>query len=225
MYEEDNLQKRNRFYQAKKDSKGLKRGERNWNKLPDLYMIMIMDYDLFGKDNMMYVFENVCREFPDIEYNDGLKFIYFNINGKNGGTKTIKQLLSYLNNSKIESVTNETIGRIHNYVSSVKESAEVREHYMTWDEWVEREVQAGLEEAVKEAVEGAIKEAVEDTKKQANREVLLDILSDKGEVPAEIQSCINEADLASLKQWARIAAKVDSIEAFADEIQKEINSI
>ena len=48
MYEEANLQKRNRFYQAKKDSKGLKRGEKNWNKLPDLYMIMIMDYDSFS---------------------------------------------------------------------------------------------------------------------------------------------------------------------------------
>ena len=188
-----------------------------------------MDYDLFGKDNMMYVFENVCREFPDIEYNDGLKFIYFNVNGKNGGTKTIKQLLSYLNNSKIESVTNETIGRIHNYVSSVKESAEVREHYMTWDEWVEREIQAGLEEAVKEAVEEAVKEAVEDTKKEttitATKALLLDILADKGEISTELQNCIDEADLASLKQWARMAAKVDSIEAFVDEMQKEINGI
>lgn len=229
MYEEANLQKRNRFYQAKKDSKGLKRGEKNWNKLPDLYMIMIMDYDFFGKDNMMYVFENVCREFPDIEYNDGLKFIYFNVNGKNGGTKTIKQLLSYLNNSKIESVTNETIGRIHNYVSSVKESAEVREHYMTWDEWVEREIQARLDEAVKEALEEAVKEAVDeavkDTQKEttitATKSLLLDILTDKGEVPTELQKCIDEADLVSLKQWTRMAAKVDSIQAFVDEIQKE----
>ena len=73
-------------------------------------------------------------------------------------------MLSYLNNSKIESVTNETIERIHNYVSSVKESA-------------------------------------------------------------ELQNCIDEADEASLTQWIKKAAKAESIEAFADEMQKEIRSI
>lgn len=92
---------------------------------------------------------------------------------------------------------------------------------MTWDEWVEREIQAGLEEAVKEAVEDTKKE----TTITATKTLLLDILADKGEVPTELQKCIDEADLASLKQWARMAAKVDSIEAFVDEMQKEINGI
>ena len=127
----DNLPKRNRFYQAKKDSKGLKSGERDWNKLPDLYMITITNYDPFDRDSMVYTFENTCLEFPDLKYEDGLKFIYFNTSGNVNAKKAKKELLKYLNSSKIENVTNSEIAQLHNYVSSVKQSAEVQNRYMT----------------------------------------------------------------------------------------------
>ena len=81
-YPELDIQKRSRYYQAKKDSKGLKRGEKKWSRLPDLYMIMITTFDPFGEDSMVYTFENTCKEFPLLEYRDGLKFIYFNTTGK-----------------------------------------------------------------------------------------------------------------------------------------------
>lgn len=55
-----------------------------------------------------------------------------------GGSELIKQLLKYLNYSKIESVTNEKIAQIHNYVSDVKYSAEVEQRYMTLGEWFDR---------------------------------------------------------------------------------------
>ena len=138
-YTEAFLEKRSRFYQAKKDSKNLKRGETNWGKLPDLYMIMITTFDPFGKDSIIYTFENTCKEYPDIEYNDGLKYIYFNTSGTKGGTEAIKQLLSYLKDSKMENVTNESTAQIHNYVTTVKQSAKVRNRFMTLGEWLDRE--------------------------------------------------------------------------------------
>ena len=118
-YTGENLQKRSRYYQAKKDSKRLKSGEKNWDKLPDLYMIMITTFDPFGKGGMIYTFENTCKEYPDVENKDGLKYIYFNTTGTKGGTESIKQLLSYLKHSKIENVTNEKISHIHDYVEAV----------------------------------------------------------------------------------------------------------
>ena len=120
-----------------KDSKRLKRGEKNWDKLPDLYMIMITTFDPFGKGGMIYTFENTCKEYPDVENKDGLKYIYFNTTGTKGGTKSIKQLLSYLKHSKIENVTNEKISHIHEYVEAVKQSAEVRDRYMTIGEMLD----------------------------------------------------------------------------------------
>ena len=140
-YKENILQKRCRFYQAKKDSKKLKRGERDWSKLPDLYMIVITNYDPFGEGSMIYTFENVCRKYPEITYEDGLKFIYFNTSGTKDGTTAIKQLLTYLDCSKIECVTNENIAQIHNYVSDVKYSAEVKHRFMTVGEWMDRQTE------------------------------------------------------------------------------------
>ena len=140
-YKENFLQKRCRFYQAKKDSKKLKRGEQDWSKLPDLYMIVITNYDPFGEGSMIYTFENVCRKYPEITYEDGLKFIYFNTSGTKDGTTAIKQLLTYLDCSKIECVTNENIAQIHNYVSDVKYSAEVKHRFMTVGEWMDRQTE------------------------------------------------------------------------------------
>ena len=75
--------------------------------------------------------------YPDVENKDGLKYIYFNTIGTKGGTESIKQLLSYLKHSKIENVTNEKISHIHEYVEAVKQSAEVRDRYMTIGEMLD----------------------------------------------------------------------------------------
>lgn len=56
--------------------------------------------------------------------NDGSRFIYFNTAGTKGGTKAIKQLRSYLKDSKMKNVTNESISQIHSYMTTVKQSAE-----------------------------------------------------------------------------------------------------
>jgi len=58
------LPKRSRFYQAKLDGKYLESGEKSWNMLPDLYVIMITSYDPFGYDYMMYTVHNQCKEVP-----------------------------------------------------------------------------------------------------------------------------------------------------------------
>lgn len=79
------LPKRCRFYQAKLDGKHLDSGESNWNMLPDLYVIMITSYDPFGYDYMMYTVHNQCKEIPELEYEDGLTYLYFYTGGKKGG--------------------------------------------------------------------------------------------------------------------------------------------
>ena len=231
-YKENFLQKRCRFYQAKKDSKGLKRGEREWSKLPDLYMIVITNYDPFGKDSMIYTFENKCSKYPDIEYNDGLKFFYFNTAGTKDGTIAIKQLLTYLDCSKIESVTNENIVQIHNYVSDVKQSAEVKHRYMTVGEWFDRQkaivLAEGREEGRVQGLAEGLAEGRAEGRAQGRAEglalgrknLLLEMLAEFGEVPEKVQGLINEADDETLKLWIKIAVKADSLEDFTNQIEK-----
>ena len=98
---------------------------------------------------IMVTFENTCKEYPDIENKDGLKYIYFNTTGTKGGTESIKQLLSYLKHSKIENVTNEKLSHIHDYVETVKQASEVRDRYMTIGEMLDASKEEGR-------VEGAL---------------------------------------------------------------------
>lgn len=85
--------KHNRFYQAKIDSQNLASGERDFVNLPNLFVVTITNYDPFGYDYMLYTIHNKCDEIPELEYEDGLRFLYFYTGGKNGGNATVKQFL------------------------------------------------------------------------------------------------------------------------------------
>ena len=205
-YREESLPKRSRYYQAKKDSKGLKSGEKKWSRLPDLYMIMITSFDPFGGDSMVYTFENICREDPDLKYGDGLKFIYFNITGKKNVARAQKELLTYLNRSKIESVTNDQVAHIHDYVRHVKQSAEVRERYMTIGEMMDMSKEEGRAEGM---VEG---------QRLGLKNLILGVLSELGPIPEELQARLEPENKETLIQWAKFAARAESIEEFLEQI-------
>ena len=42
---------------------------------------MFLPYAPFGKDYLMYRFQNRCLELPDLDYPDRLMYIYFNTSG------------------------------------------------------------------------------------------------------------------------------------------------
>ena len=105
---------------TKIDSRYLKSGERDFSKLPNLYVITILNYDPFGYDYMMYNVCNQCKEVPELEYEDGLYYIYFYTDGTKGGTPEIKAMLNYIKESTQENVTNEATRKIHDYANKVK---------------------------------------------------------------------------------------------------------
>lgn len=165
-------------------------------------MIMITTFDPFGRDSMIYTFENTCREYPDLENKDGLKYIYFNTNGTKGGTDAIKQLLCYLRNSKIENVTDH-VSHIHDYVTRVKQSAEVRDRYMTIGEIMDMSRAEGKKEGRAEGL----------------AEGIIEILSELGNVPKQLQEQIYQADLPTLQAWLKLAVKAESLEAFISDVR------
>ena len=120
-------------------------------------MIMFTTFDPFGKGSVIYTFENTCKEYPELENKDGLKYIYYNTTGTKGETESIKQLLSYLNYSKTENVKNDKISHIHDYVKTVKQSAEVRNRYMTIGEMLDASKEEGrIEGRIQGRFEGAL---------------------------------------------------------------------
>ena len=60
-----------RYRQAKIDSGRMKKGDNKYRHLPNLYMILITDFDLFGEGQRLYTFQHRCLEVPEIPYEDG----------------------------------------------------------------------------------------------------------------------------------------------------------
>lgn len=188
----------NRFYQAKIDGRYLKSGEKDFRYMPDLYVITITDYDPFGKDYMVYTVHNKCEEDPDLEYDDGLKFYYFNTIGTKGGNTEIRELLLYLKDSKEKNAVNENLKKIHQYVNKIKLRPEVREEYMRFDEIIEWERA--------------------DAKTETKAEIILQILENYGEIPESLKERVmKQKDDEILDKMIRTAVKVKNIEQFEKE--------
>ena len=66
----------NRFYAAKIDGRYVESGLKDFSKIPDLYVITITNFDIFGKNSMVYHFHNQCIEYPELSYHDGLHHSY-----------------------------------------------------------------------------------------------------------------------------------------------------
>lgn len=200
---EVSLPRHNRFYQAKIDSRYLKSGETDFSGLPNLYVITILNYDPFGYDYMLYTVRNHCEELRELEYEDGLEFLYFNTSGSKGGSEKLKNLLRYMQDSREENVTDDVIREIHSCVSRVKMQPEVRLEYMRYDEIIAWERKDAAEEAKKEAT------------KETTRIDIMELLKDYGDIPDSLREKIEKEDsLEILRKWLKLAARSTGLEEF-----------
>lgn len=196
------LPRHNRFYQAKIDSRYMKRGDDDFAGMPNLYVITITNFDPFGYGYMMYHISNQCREVPELSYGDGLQFIYFYTEGKKGGNADIQAMLKYFKDSTEENATTDIIKEVHRYVSRVKVLPEVRQEYMKFDE--------------------IMYYAKKDGQIEARVQDIMDLLEDYGEMPGEVRKRLEEeTNLNVLKSWHKIAAKAQSMQEFVDKMDSK----
>ena len=198
--------KHNRFYQAKIDSRNLASGERDFIKLPNLYVVTITNYDPFGFDYMLYTVHNKCDEVPELPYEDDLHFLYFNTTGSKGGSEALKALLTYIQYSDECNVKDEVTKKLHDYVSIVKISPEARMEYMMWEEKIFYEKRDAMEAGRAEG-------------RNVLSSTLMEILGEKGFVTESVKEKImSENDFDILSRWIRVAAKVETIKQFENEM-------
>ena len=150
-----------RFRQAKIDSINMTAGDNDFSHLPNLYIILITEFDVWGKDHMVYTIRNKCDEVPELDYNDGLKFLYFNTKGKKGGSESIRNMLKYMQDSKESSAVDDATRELDKYVSNVRQNPEVRGNYMTFGDRIDWEKELsrkeGLEEGHVDVIEDMLK--------------------------------------------------------------------
>ena len=188
-----------RFRQAKLDSRHMKKNDNEFGHMPDLYVILITNFDVFGKDLMMYTIEQTCMEEPDIEYDDGLTMLYFNTAGSRGGSRDIKNMLKYLQDSRDDMAVDEATRELDRYVDSIKSNSVLKGDYMTVGDFIDNERREERERVMQEAI--------------------LDLLNDKGTVPENLRNKIcEETDHEKLRHLLLLAGRVQSVEEFAHKI-------
>lgn len=137
---------------------------------------------------MLYTVRNQCVELPELEYDDGLRFLYFNTTGTLGGSQELKQLLTYIEDSNLDNVANDVIKKLHEYVCQVKESPEVRAGYMMWEEKI-------FYERLDAKVEGIAEERIRAIKKKLEKHKTIEQIADELEITEEeVKECIEKIE-------------------------------
>ena len=114
-------------------------------------------------------------------------------------------LLNYIQNSIDENVTDKANGEFYQYVEAVKILPEVRQNYMTFEEYVYyREHDAKMEGKLEGRLEGRLQGRLEEKLENYGEDI-------SNALRERISS---ETDVEILKSWLKIAAKCGSIEEF-----------
>ena len=144
------LPRRVRFYHSKIDSISLASGA-GYEKLKKVYVIMIMPFDPFGENHMIYTIRSRCEELPDMPYDDGSRTIFLYTRGKLGNTpQQLRELLEYMEQTSEENAANDELREIHRMVDIVKKDEEVSKEYMKVYEKEQMLLRQGREEGREE---------------------------------------------------------------------------
>ena len=136
-----NLPRRSRLYQGMIDTKLLEPGEVDFDRMNDVYTIMIAPFDLFGKGRYRYTFRMRCDEEPEIPLEDGACRIFLNTRGTDpaGVSEELIELLRYIEHTTEEvssSCRSQKIQELQRRIAMIKSSEEIGVKYM--QEWEEK---------------------------------------------------------------------------------------
>ena len=203
------LVKRSRYYHSQMDMELLAAGT-GYEELPDTFVIFLCDYDPFGRGLYCYTCGMQCKEDASVECDDGCQTIYLSTKGKNT-EKLPESLVRFLKfvaadiEQSESDFEDEFVGQLQKSIHNVKESREMGERYMIFEEMMRDERKAGREE-------GAL---------LIRRASIFELLEEMGRISEELEVRIHElSDEEQLKVLHKLAAKAESMEDFEEEAKK-----
>mgnify|MGYP002740876592 CR=1 FL=1 len=148
------LVKRSRYYHSQMDMELLAAGT-SYEELPDTFVIFLCDYDPFGRGLYCYTCAMQCKEDASVECDDGCQTIYLSTKGKNTEKipESLVRFLKFVAADMEQSESDfedEFVGQLQKAIHNVKESREMGERYMIFEEMMRDERKAGREEGRKE---------------------------------------------------------------------------
>lgn len=67
-----------------------------------------------------------CIEEPNLDYNNGVTWVYLNASGKVGGSEELAALLDYMVDSTEKNATTASLKKLNQWVTKIKKSKESR---------------------------------------------------------------------------------------------------
>ena len=170
-----------------------------YNRLSDLYIILIAPFDLFGKGLCRYTFRMRCDESRDLELGDGAVRIFLNTRGtdREGISGELAELLEYIEHTNEKRrVKSPRIEKLKNNVEKIKQSGEVSVRYMqAWEEKIYDRME-GREEGIAIGRERGLREGRENGLREGRQEMLISLIRKKlakGKTPEEIAEELEES--------------------------------
>lgn len=185
------LPKRVRFYHAMIDQKSLASGE-DYRNLKNVFVIMILSYDPFGFDRMVYTIRSKCEEMPQMPYDDGARTLFLYTRGTEGNPpKELGQFLHYMEKTVAENAVNENLREIQRMVELVKTDKEVLVNYMKIFEREQMLVEEGIGQGENRKLKELIQKKLE---KGKSVEEIADALEESTERIRELMEELSVAE-------------------------------
>ena len=208
VYKEHFIEKRNRYYKALSDTKLLKSGI-YYSELPENITIWLLEEDPYGKNAMVYTVKNVIEEYPDIDYNDGIRTYIIYVHGKvwvNGENAELDELVNYLVSTTEENAKKAGLEDVHTVVEEIRNDEERGVAYMTWEDVMRYEHEAGVEEGERKGEERGLQKGLQQGLHKKEISLICKKLK-KNMLPSEISEVLELEDLPYVERICDIAKK------------------
>lgn len=110
---------------------------------------------------MIYFVKNIVEGFDDLYYNDGIRKVFLYTDGLLGGSRELKQLLTYIKNSSMDNAADRQLEQLHSGVEWLRQSSKIGVRYMQMWEIVEHEKKQSLQEGIEAGIETGISKTIE----------------------------------------------------------------
>ena len=147
----DNIPRRTRAYHSIIDLEAISAGKiRRYQDMPEVIVIFICAFDLFGQGRHVYTFRNACAEDSRLTLDDGAKTIFLNTKGKADDiSPRLKAFLELLNG---KSSDDDFVKRLERRMSYARQNLYWRQEYM-WNmfernEYIDEGIAIGEERGI-----------------------------------------------------------------------------
>ena len=198
-----NLRKRSRYNQSMMDRQQLIKSM-DYSELKDSFVIFICNFDLFGLNRYVYVFENRCKDEPNLKLEDGMTKVFINAKGTVGDiTPELQKFLKMV--SKHEA-TDDFTRKLQEIIDFFHMDDNTRDSYMTLEMKIleetkyarkialEEGLERGREQGRKQGIEQGLEQGLEQGRKQGVKQGLEQGLEkglEQGKL-LEIISCVKD---------------------------------